>query len=780
MQLVNKKHLIVVMVRLLIVTFRWFDIQVKMEIIAICATFVAGILGLAYPVLLQVVARLEEKYLSNNLVVLFFMEREVARFKTVLILSLSFQGLYLILSLPPISVYLSEIGYGYITLLSLVYFILLFLILLVFAFFFLIAKILIYYNTKRLAKYLVEKYHREKSENKKSLFFENINDLMLFAIRNNNIETGQYLSDYYYKLFSVFRQNPDNRGKEYTQAYYRTIYNFGSELVRSNNKQFGFLAYRTIGGIWLLGESGSFPISKHTYNSIWGNLRMALENNREDLIEMYWQNAYQFFTYQLGVIMPSYVDEKNGHRTLEIMQREEERQSFLEFHYVLGGLLLYLNRYKLLRKLWNYTQSYPPEYKLLPSTMDEVFKLYIDVSDPYNRRFEWIHMSNPFPELNGMNAEWGIRSWVGKYAGLLFLRQYTLVPFLIVQKPMKEPAIPQKKHDRRLWIEKLDSFRDLVSILFGDEELLKGVGIDYITKMETDGFVHPVDYINVVKQKIVKEHERTFIEESISEEKRKEFNQGTIQELNDIHLLIGNINGSRLLDESDCEVVFFSHATNLVEKELFAEESNFPMDEHKFTFGRAYKKYIWDVINQSFSARITNSILLKNEDWKDGLRILLKGVEDIVVINFGFLKEHGEDYIHITKEHGVNVISFDKLYPSFTGRKLLILKKADMPFFAPGKIENEYIKEYALEDISDCKNIYASIMDLNDNQEMRNKLEPYNPNRDLRKDILINIFLNMEMRWRKNVKMVALQIYSEYTESSFPTQLSDIKPFDEL
>ena len=162
------------------------------------------------------------------------------------------------------------------------------------------------------------------------------------------------------------------------------------------------------------------------------------------------------------------------------------------------------------------------------------------------------------------------------------------------------------------------------------------------------------------------------------------------------------------------------------------------------------------------------------------MRILLKGVEDIVVINFGFLKEHGEDYIHITKEHGVNVISFDKLYPSFTGRKLLILKKADMPFFAPGKIENEYIKEYALEDISDCKNIYASIMDLNDNQEMRNKLEPYNPNRDLRKDILINIFLNMEMRWRKNVKMVALQIYSEYTESSFPTQLSDIKPFDEL
>lgn len=748
-----------------------------MEIIAICATFVAGILGLAYPVLLQVVARLEEKYLSNNLVVLFFMEKEVIRFKTVLIVSLSVLGLYLILSLPPISGYLSDTRYSYIILLSLLYFVIGFLILLVFTFFFLISKILVYYNTMSLARYFVEEYHKESDEDKKHLFFENIGDLMLFAIRKNNIETGQYLSDYYSKLFIAFRQNADNRGKEYTQAYYRTIYNFGSELVRSNNKQFGFLAYRTIGGLWLLGESGSFPISKGTYNSIWGNLRMALENNREDLVEMYWQNAFQFFTYQLRVIMPSYVDEKNGHRTLEIMQREEERQSFLEFHYVLGGLLLYLNRYKLLRKLWNYTQSYPPEYKLLPSTMDEVFKLYIDVSDQYNRRFEWIHMSNPFPELNGMNAEWGIRSWVGKYAGLLFLRQYTLIPFYIYQTPLKMPSIPEKKRERRLWIDHSDNFRDLIVALYNDGDLLKGLGLEYIRKrIEAGELEHPIEFIDRVKLLVSEEHERNFKEELISEEKRKKFNSGTNRELADIICLIENINRDRQVIDLEFITVGFARASYPIEKDFFAEDGG-DLSDYDTTFGHFYKDDVWRIINLNFSARLTKEYILKKDEWKDGLKILIDKSEELVAISFGFSPDNCETF---KDDFGIEIISFDTLFPVYTGSVLILTKRVNLPYFCICDINTNFVSEYDLEDITERKRIYTSIMDLNLKEEMRIKLEPFHPGRDLSKDALINIFLNYEMRWKKNVKMIAIKIYSDYQESSFPNQLSDIKPFVEL
>lgn len=59
-----------------------------MDNISICVSFIAAILGIAYPILLEVVSRLDEKYSSQAIIELFRREWENRPFITTLKISL--------------------------------------------------------------------------------------------------------------------------------------------------------------------------------------------------------------------------------------------------------------------------------------------------------------------------------------------------------------------------------------------------------------------------------------------------------------------------------------------------------------------------------------------------------------------------------------------------------------------------------------------------------------------------------------------------------------------
>ena len=67
-----------------------------MDNISICITFIAGILGIAYPVLFQVLSRLDEKYNSLIVLDLFNKGYEKKSFTISLILSLVFVFLWML------------------------------------------------------------------------------------------------------------------------------------------------------------------------------------------------------------------------------------------------------------------------------------------------------------------------------------------------------------------------------------------------------------------------------------------------------------------------------------------------------------------------------------------------------------------------------------------------------------------------------------------------------------------------------------------------------------
>lgn len=163
-----------------------------------------------------------------------------------------------------------------------------------------------------------------------------------------------------------------------------------------------------------------------------------------------------------------------------------ERKKFIEFHYALGGLLTYKSRYSCIKRLFNYTQSQPPKYELLPETMREVFSFYFEVRDPYERSYPWISHQYPFPELSGISSDGVIKKWISSYMAILFLRQYKIVQYLITMKPLYFPAIPDTQGEIKNWIDGLDFFKNLVIEHLGNKELLKTLNLEFITQSWCD------------------------------------------------------------------------------------------------------------------------------------------------------------------------------------------------------------------------------------------------------------------------------------------------------
>jgi len=147
---------------------------------SICISFVVAIFGIAYPILLQVVSRLDEKYGSILILELFNKERERKLFNIFIIASLSSILLYL-LRLPP----LFDFGiFNFVVNNSALYLLVLSTTALVMSFFYFVKKILIYYTPTKFLKYLIKKNHDVENDN--YTHFKAISDILYYAIREQN------------------------------------------------------------------------------------------------------------------------------------------------------------------------------------------------------------------------------------------------------------------------------------------------------------------------------------------------------------------------------------------------------------------------------------------------------------------------------------------------------------------------------------------------------------------------------------------------------------------
>lgn len=740
---------------------------------------IIALLGLAYPILLQVIARLDEKYESENIATLFKTEWEWKAFRYTLVASLISVFIWSFKFEPLIEIK----GLNFLIENSATLLIVLSATLLVISFFFFVGKVLKYYTPYSMIPYLIKGHDTSKSEIK---FFPALADLLLLSIRKQQTNISRTLSDFFYSAFRSVREKPDNIPVIYPDQYYDTVYRAIEELSILKEKRNYLLEHRTSGGIWLLGEMQGKEISEKTYLWLWRNLLLAIRYNQDDLIVNHWETCHQYYSYSLPYIHKEYDNTTTSFQVsnqTEVDKRLSERKKFIEFHYALGGLLTYKKRYSCIKRLFSYTQSQPPKYELLPESMQEIFSFYFEVRDPYDRSYTWISHQYPFPELSGISSDGVIKKWIASYMAILFLRQYTIVPYLITMKPQDFPAIPATQGEIKNWIDGLDFFKNLIIEHLENKELLKTLNLEFITQSWCDenDKPYPTAFIDTFKNSLEEAYENNALNLTLSEDKIGQFKDSTKEILESAFQSLNPINNATSISDTDSDKWYVNGQRMLQSKDAFSENPEAHHMEFNSFLGTVAAKSLKEGLSEVFLRKNSKSYLLKPEDLFKAID-LLKVDEKYVIVNFGINLDQFINQIKVPKLSSeaykkIKIHSFNGSY--IVRDSLFILKLSDLPNVTSRPIEDTVIEKYSLEKISDSMNLYCSVLDMNQVSEEIFKENEQNKSEDeIRKSVLLSIIFSIEYKWKRNIEVIQLRQYSEFRQQGIANKLEEIIPLE--
>ena len=741
---------------------------------------IIGLLGVAYPILLQVIARLDDKYSSDKIVDLFDQEWENKAFRYTLISSLIFIVIWS-LKLPAL---IQVNGLNFLINNSASIMLAISTILLVVFFFFFVRKILIYYTPSKFIPYLIERHDQSEADLR---FFEASSELLLLFIRNQQTNYTKTLSNFFYTAFRKVRDKFTDQPVVYPYTYYDLVYKAIEELAILKEKRNYLLESRTAGGIWLLGEMQGKEISDETYTWLWRNLLLAIRYQQDDLIVNHWETCHQYYTYSLDYIYQEYDNAANNFQVSNqevVNKRNSERQRFIEFHYALGGLLAYKERYSCIKRLFSHTQSQPPKYELLPESMNQIFKFYFEVRDPYDRKYTWISTQYPFPELSGLNADYVIKKWIMSYMAILFFRQYTIVPYLITMRPLDFPPTPNTQGEIKQWIDGLDFFKKLISEHLQNKELLKTLSLDFITPewCNENQKPYPTTFIETFKANLEAAYHTNALTLPLSDEKISQFKSATKTIIESAVEKLQPINNATPIQDDNSDKWYVNGQKMVQSKDAFFENPEVHHMEFDSFLASVVSRSINEGLGEIFLRKMSKSYLLKPQDFFKAIDKL--GIDDsYVIVNFGINLDYFINTLNITglsndRYNNIQIYSFNGSH--VVRDSLFILKKSNLPNISTRSIAEDIIAKYSLIKISDTINLYSSVIDLNNTTE-----EVYNEenkqdksDEEIRKSVLLCIIISTEFKWKKKIELIQLRQYSEFFQKGIANKLDDVKPFD--
>ena len=796
-----------------------------MNHIEICIYFIIAILGLGYPILIQVFSGIDSKYNSTKILELFRKELIFKTFRRILYYTLIVVLLHVIQNVWINTNDNTEINVIHFSLVVMT-------LVLIVSFFLFIGKILVYFNRLKFIEYLklnikkgkdVDLYYKAlvdilEGSQKRGEELEVINIIQYFierdkvsvakaeadfshfgeisktlywAIDSQKDNIAQIISRYVYSRFQEYREGSENEEfLEYPSEFYDLIYNSSKKILSlPSNSDMRYLENRAIGGVWLLGEFFYTKISEETYKCMWYSLLLAIQNQRDDIVLAFWGNSCQYFKYSMRTIDPIYSEVLEIMNKTEIENRSEERMRFLEFHYALGGLLIYQKRYDCIRRMFRFTQTEPPSYVLLPTTMTEVFRQFFKFSDSYDDAMMRITLRYPFPDMEGMNADGIICNWICKYITVLFLRQYTLISYTLNDFVFM-PLLPEDRGDKVFWKEHITSFNPFIDSILTNDELMTEIGFgtyhDFAKYWSVENRkMKPCEIIEDTQAKLDEEIKDADVNQELDVNQVEKFNNSTKRIMSDGIKLVGPLLNK---DEINNDYKSWSLAQNLslaFDKTVFLPNSNH-INFDTILATESVQSFMSAISNQ-FYLQSTESYLLGIDDFFKGIDKLDLDKNRHVILAFSLnlsyfleinnaITKENEEYFY--KDIPIKSFQFSNRFVSQT---LFVLDKSDMPCLCHYELAGKQIENYKLKLIDEEIYLYTSVIDLNNDEDVRNQYKEQNNvenDADLKKKALAVIEINVESRWKNSVEIIRLKLYSQYQDKGLPNSLDDIKPLN--
>ncbi|KYG84159.1 hypothetical protein AWW67_03350 [Roseivirga seohaensis] len=758
------------------------------NIIEICVAIDIAILGIAYPIIVDKISNIGEKYKSQYIPVLFndeFPQKSISItvlkkefrttfFKLALYLTL-FSFLFLIFQFPPpfgwdnwfVNNSAQLTVFGLSTILT--------------VFFFIWLDKVVLYNGKStsILKSLRKKYDLiEKNPDKKQYCLKAINEITFYAIEKQDEHLQETLLEFYYKVFSSIRRNNDSDSPLiYPIDLYFLVNKLNIEVTNTDNKKLKAIEHRAVSGTWLLGEDlEEIPISEETYNWLWRNLFTICDKPR--LVKMFWANSNQYFDFRLQPVYTDYsVDEGGIVNQTEIDKRKNERDEFLEFHYALGGLVLYRKQYQLINYLLEYSQSQPPKYVLLPQSMTEVFYWFEIFRNEFKNRKTPIDLKYYFPELDNLGNRRQVNYWICSYITVLYVRQYSLNKYYTYQDFTGLPSLPDSVTELSNWLDSASYFEKCLNDILENKSLFSELGYFEIIEAKKEEFYQFIEELKTaIQEKIGQQKLNANLADTKIEDFYEKSNEIISSAFNEYKPLFIEKNDS--FDDSELKLTV-NGAKTLMSKSAFTEDDIPHLNFDTVFASSIVTNNIKRLIPNSFSIARTRRYLFNSKNILTALDKIIGDSDEalIVGINIGYnLKEalnkskfqHNIEYYPSTQYQSQNTF--------------YILNKSDLPALEHREIKEEEIEELQLIPINEDLKVYASIIDINTeaNKEIKSKwsLQDEPDNLDLKVQIAIS-FLSI-IYWKNDRDIVQLNIASEFKEQGIQNDINDIEPLRKI
>jgi hypothetical protein len=717
------------------------------NIIEICVAIDIAILGIAYPIIVDKISNIGDKYKSQYIPVLFndefpqkalnikLLKKEfkISIFKLTLYLTL-FSLLFLIIKIPPpfgwdnwfIN---NSAKYGVFAMST---------ALTIFFFIWLDKVVLFNGKSTSILTSLRKRYEMNNGKPEKQQYLlKAINELTFYAINKQDEHLQKTILEFYYKVFSTIRRSHNkNIPLVYPIDLYFLVNKLNIEVANTDNKKLKALEHRAVSGIWLLGEDfEEISISDDTYNWLWSNLYSICDEPR--LVKMFWANSHQYLDHRLQPILPEYdVESREIRNQKDITKRDEERDQFLEFHFALGGLILYRKEYGLLNYFFEYTQSQPPKYILLPETMTQIFHWFEIFRNEYKNRKKPIEVQYYFPELDNLGNSGQVIYWICSYLSALFIRQYVLNQYYVYQDFTSLPNLPDDVLELSNWLDSVSYFGKCLNDMLDNKDLINGLGFSSIVETNQDAFKK---FITDLKESITRKIGEEKMNAELSEEKINNFYKKSNEIISRAFEEYKNLFIPKDKEFEDSELkLSINGSKTLMSKSAFTE-GDIPTADYDIVFANSIaNNKIRRLIPNSFTISRTRRYLLNPNNVISALRKIKGNVTDFIIVgvNIGYeLKELLDGstfkneilYIPSTQHQSQDV--------------LYVLERGDLPAIEHKEVKDDEKKEMDLGPINKELKLYASVIDINreENKEVKSKwnLENEPDNLDLKVQISI-------------------------------------------
>lgn len=406
----------------------------------------AALMGMAYPLILQAIQRIDEMYNSSKLAAYFQKQWFSLLFSHLLLVSI------------PVSIVAPFLLYYYrdfswMMILSAVHAIIVFA--LAMSAFILFKYIMMTINPSKFFEYLEYKLYGSHPP------LTEIFQIQKYASDKDNEELFGNITTSISVYLNSYRKNKRDDVAIDVWKMFRELYKQHSK--RDNH----FFSNRNLIVSYFFSPEEQIFLSEEEYIYIWQTVDAVVHADNESWVYNYWTYANQYYMFTLD----HYSKNDEG------LKLQQER--FKEQHFMIGALMTYNHKYVLLKRLMYFSNALPPTYDLVPSSFNIIIlqlkSLIVKKDMPIELTKRYLMIGAP----QDVSSDGFILSYAYKYASLLLIRLFTVNDWNITySNPMGLPEISSDytvedlneevymmnrlKHNISSWFEEKDAIRQTI------------------------------------------------------------------------------------------------------------------------------------------------------------------------------------------------------------------------------------------------------------------------------------------------------------------------------